>query len=454
MPVPLLPTVCLPLCLPSCPPQDAAVVLATYVVAGRPAVATAGDVAIEIAHHLRRRDRGPQAIEQLVASHLTREIARRRNLLPTEAEVRAFWRELQDQLRAAGRRPEEFAAVRNTSEAQWLADLAVQMAQERIVRAELGLSPKDRVSGDMLELWLKETRRQARVVDDPDQLPAGVAVRVDGVDVPMLELGLLLLRTAEDDERERFVRQVVYLHVLEATAREAGVRLTDADLDAAVRKRRDEVARDERYRGVTFEGMLQAQGLSVAALRELRTFRAQVLLDRLAAVRFPTPALAAELVADRQRVLDRVGPRRRLGVLFLRSLAEPNALVPRSHDEARRQLEAARERLGRESWDDVVRSLSDHSGSKLSGGDIGWHTRASTRLPEALLAAAFALPLDAVSSPLCADDGCYLVKVLDIDAEPTDDELLARWREWKAQELSQRLLDDAQIEFVKPEARR
>lgn len=442
------------LCLASCPPQDAAAVLATYVVGGRPAVATAGDVALEIARHLRRRDRGPQAVEQLIGAHLTRQIAQRRNLLPTEAEVRAFWRELQDQLRASGRRPEEFAAVRNTSEAQWLADLAVQMAQERIVRAELGLSPKERVSGDMLELWLKETRRQARIVDDPDLLPPSVAVRIDGVDVPMLELGMLLLRTAEDDERERFVRQVVYLHVLEAAAREAGIRLTDADLDDALRKRRDEVARDERYRGVTFDSMLQAQGLSAAALRELRTFRARVLLERLAAVRFPTAALAAEIATNRQHVLDRVGPRRRLGVLFLRALAEPNALVPRSHEEARRLLAAARERLARETWDDIVRSDSDHGPSRLSGGDLGWHTRASTRLPEALLAAAFALPVDGISEPLCADDGCYLVKVLDADAEPSDAELLARWRDWKAQELSQRLFDEARLEFVKPEERR
>jgi len=429
-------------------PQQPADELATYVLRGKPAVVTRTDVALEMAFHLRRRDRGQQAAEHLVASTLTRQIASQKNLLPAEKEVRAFWAELQDQLRAAGRRPEDIAAVRNTGETQWLADLAVQMAQERIVRAELGLSAKEAVTGDMLQLWLQEAKAKADVVVDADQLPPGTALRVGGADVPLIDLGMLLLRTAEDDERDRFVRQVVWLTTLETLARDEGVQVTPADLDASVQRRRDDAARDARFRGVTFENVLQTQGLSVAALRELRTFRAQILLDKLAAKRFPIEALAAELAADRRSVSDRVGARRRVGLIFVRASDEPNGLIPRTFTAAQQHLERVRERLGKETWENVARIESEHASSKMQGGDAGWHRRTSDRLPEPMLAAAWALPAGEMSLPLRTDEGCFLVKVLEVEAEPEDAVLLQRLREWKAQDLSQRLLADAKIEFV------
>ncbi len=429
-------------------PQQPADELATYLLRGKPAVVTRTDVALEMAFHLRRRERGQQAAEHLVAAVLTRQIAVQKNLLPADKEVRAFWGELQDQLRAAGRRPEDVAAVRNTGEAQWLADLAVQMAQERIVRAELGLSAKETVTGDMLQLWLQEAKAKANVVTDADQLPAGTAVRVGGADVPLIDLGMLLLRTAEDDERDKFVRQVAWLTTLEALARDEGLQLTAEDLDASVQRRRDDAARDPRFRGITFENMLQTQGLTVTTLRELRTFRAQILLDKLAAARFPIEALAAELAADRRAVSDRVGARRRIGLIFVRASDEPNGLIPRTFAEALQHLEGVRERLGKETWENVARIESEHASSKMQGGDAGWHRRVSDRLPEPMLAAAWALPAGDVSMPLRNEEGCFLVKVLEVEPEPADAVLLSRLREWKAQDLSQRLLTDAKIEFV------
>lgn len=431
---------------PSPRPQGPDTVVATYRLGDRTVPITRADLALEMASHLRRRERGREACELLVASTLTRRAATAKGVLPTEPEVRAFWRELQQQLRAAGRDPSEFAAVRNTDEAQWLDDLAMQMAQERLVRLELGLEPREPVSGDMLQLWLQEQRKAHRVVADPDELPPGTAVRVGTTDVPLIDLGLLLLRTAEDDERDRFVRQIAFLGTVESLARQEGIVLTDADLDASVQRRRDEAARDQRYAGVSFESMLKAEGLTVAALRQLRVFRGQLLLERLAARRFPAAELAAELQRDRQTVLERLGPRRRIAIVFVRALAEPNALVTRDFDAARAELAAARARLATETFANVAALVSEHNGSKLQGGDVGWHRRRSDKLPEPVLAAAFALPAGEVSMPVTAEDGCFLVRVAEIEPAPGDDVLLARLRELRTNELSQRLLAEARVE--------
>ena len=274
-------------------PQDPPDVLATFKLEGKPATVTRNDVAIEMAFHLRRRSRGQQACEMMVDTTLARRAAKKQNLMPTEAEVRAFWEELQKQLRAAGQKPEDFAAVRNTSMAQWFEDIAVQIAQERLVRAELRMRPDEQVSGDMQKLWLQEERKKHKVVTDPDQLPQGTAARIDDDDLPIADLGSLLLRTSEDHERDDFVRRIVYLQSIEALARKDGVQLADADLDEAVKRRRVDAARDPRYRGIPFEQMIKAEGHTIASLRELRVFRAQVLLDKLALRRFPTADLLA-----------------------------------------------------------------------------------------------------------------------------------------------------------------
>jgi hypothetical protein len=431
------------------PPQEPTDVVARFELGGRPAAVTRADVAVEMAFHLRRQDLGLQAVEVLVDAALTRKAALSKGLMPSDAEVRKFWTDLQAELRAAGQKPEEIAAVRNTSEAEWLRYIAVQMAQERLVRAELGLPGDEKISGDMLRLWQQETRKKAQVVTDPDVLPIGVAAQIDGETVPMVELGLLLLRTSEDHERDKFIHQVVYLQCIEALAKQHGIEATAQDLDAAVAERTADAARDPRYRGLSFEQLLKSQGLSVAGLKQSRVFRAnKVLLQKLAAKLHPDAQLREEVQRDRQAVLELVGPRRRIGMIFVRALDEPNALIPLDFPAALQKLAAVRERLQKDRFDVVAKIESQEPASKARGGDCGWHGRKSDKLPTTVLDAAWTLGKDEVSQPLRDRDGCFLVKVTDIEPDPTDEQLLARWREHRTQQLSQQILTDSKLELL------
>lgn len=437
---------CLLVALPQAPDE----VLASYELAGRPAQVTRADVAVEMGFHLRRQDLGQKALDVLVDSLLTRQAAQRKGLLPTEVEVRKFWQDLQAELRAAGQRPDQFAAVRNSSEADLLDYLGVQLAQERLVRAELGLPPQDKVTGDLQRLWIQEQRKQAKLELDPDRLPAGVAAAVDGTMVPMVDLGFLLLRTSDDAERDRFVQQVVYLNCLEQLARQHGVEPTTADLDAAIAAIAEEARGDPRYRGLPLEQLLQAQGHTVLSLQRSRVFRAKVALELLTRKLHPDDALRAERTADPQGVADRAGARRRLGVIFVRALDPPNALIPRSFAAAEAHLGTVRERLQKERFDVVARIESEDPGSKQAGGDLGWHQRASERLPELVLAAGFKLAAGAVSAPLRGPDGVYLVAALDVEAEPDEATVLQRLRARHAQELQAQILRDAKLQFAAP----
>lgn len=427
-------------------PQDPADTLARFQLGGKPAVVTRTDVALEMAFHLRRREEGQQACEMLIDALLTRRVATAKRLMPSDAEVRQYWADLQVQLRAAGRKPEDFPAVRN-GEADLLKFLAVQMAQERLLRQELGLANDEAVSGDMLRLWQQEARKRVTIVTDADALPAGTAARVDDEDVPMLDLGLLLLRTSEDADRDEAIHRVVYLQSIEALARQHGVEPGPEDLQRAVAARRAEAAKDPRYRGLSFDQLIKSQGMTVESLKASRVFRAKVLLAQLAARLHPDADLHAELQRDRQALLDLVGPRRRIGIVFVRALDEPNGLIPLDFPAALKKLAEVRVRLAKERFDTVARIESQEPMSKAEGGDTGWHTRKSSRLPETVLAAAFALANGACSEPLRDVDGCYLTKVLDVEPDLGDDQLVLRLREYRAQELSQKLIRDAKVDL-------
>lgn len=429
-------------------PQDPNKVLATYQLAGEEATVTRTDVAMEMAFHLRRDDRGRQGCEMMVDAMITREEARRLKVMPTRAEVKEFWEKLKKQLIEAGRRPDEFAAVRNTGEDQWLDDLSVQIAQERVVRKELGLGKDEKIGGDMLKLWLSEARERAKIETDPDKLPVGTAAKVNDKAIALIDLGFLLLRTSEDFERDRFIRQVVYLETLEKMAREKGLKITEADLDRAIENRREQAKKNPRLGGVPFEQLLKARGMTVASLRQLRVFRSQILLDKLALLEFRDERLKQEMASDREKVLGEVGPRRRIGAIFVRALEVPNQIIKRDFDDAMDHLKKVRERIAVDGFAATASIESELGASKRNGGDVGWHRKGSQELPEKVVHAAFAMKMTDVSMPIRTKDGCYIITVLDREPMPSDEEMINRLRIVRARTMSEDILEKAELKFA------
>jgi hypothetical protein len=428
-------------------PQEPNSVLATYQLNGEEATVTRTDVAMEMAFHLRRDERGRQGCEMLVDAAITRSEAKRLNVMPSQADAQAFWEQLQKQLIEAGRRPEDFAAVRNTSEEQWLKDLSVQIAHERVVRKELGRAANEDVGGDMLTLWLTEARERSKIEIDPDKLPVGTAAKINEKSIALIDLGYLLLRTSEDFERDRFIRQVIYLQTLESMARAKALRITETDLDRAIEDRRVQATKDPRLGGVPFEQLLKARGMTINALRQLRVFRSQILLDKLATIEFSDELLQAELKADREAVLAEVGPRRRIGAIFIRALENPNQLVKRTFDEAMAHLKIVRERIAKDGFAATASIESELGNTKRKGGDVGWHRASSIELPKKVVQAAFAMKMTDVSMPIRTKDGCYIITVLDREPMPDKNDLIRKLRIVRSTTLSAGIIENAKVQI-------
>ncbi|MBK8096885.1 MAG: peptidyl-prolyl cis-trans isomerase [Planctomycetes bacterium] len=438
--IPLLLSLCV-----SAAPQDPAEVLARFTLAGKEAVVTRDDVALELAFHQRRREDGRAGCEHLVDTWLVRTEAAKAGVQPSRDEVQAFWQQLQQQIKAQGQDPMQMPIVKNSGEDALLADLTVTLAHERLVRKELELGKNERVTPEMLGLWLQDERLQHTIVTDPDKLPVGVAVRIDQTDIAIAELGTLLLRRSQPEDLDQMIQQVAWLRSLHALAAEHKVTIDAAEVDLELRARAEAARHDPRLGGIPFEQMLQAQGLTPQALKQSRVFVAQTLLKKVAAVLHPRSELLAALAADRNGVLERAGARRRLAVVYARATDTPNELIPRTFADAVAFLTKAKERLARETFANVARIESEDPGSKARGGDLGWFHATSKMLPAPVLAAAFALPRDGVSEPIQAEDGCYLIKVTDVEPEPSDEQIVERLREQHVDALMKQLLVDADL---------
>lgn len=410
---------------------------------------TADEVALEMAFHERRKDGGRAAAEHLANTTIVTMEAGEKKLAATDAEARAFWEAQKAEMRRRGEKPENTSAVRNSTEAELLQFFALHLTQEKLVRQELGMKAQETVSADMLKLWLQEARKRHKVVTDPDQLPIGTAARVDDRELSMLDLGKLLLRTSDDAEQETVVQRVVVLKSLDQLARKHDVQVSDADLRGELALRAADAASDPRLGGVPFEQILKSQGLTPELLLRSAVFRAHVLQKKLAAKLHPQEQLEATLAKDRQAVLEQHGARRQLRGIFVRAVEQPNELVPRDFKQALAHLAEVRKQLlsGRD-FELLAKIETEHPATKSGGGDLGFHHRRTEVLPDALLAAAFALPVGGLSEPVQVPEGCWLVKVVAVEPEPSDAQVIQRMRERLVRGMTQQIVRDARIEFV------
>jgi hypothetical protein len=272
-------------------------------------------------------------------------------------------------------------------------------------------------------------------------LPGEVA-RVGKFHLTELDLGRILERTADREEREKFVRQIVLQNCLAARAERLGITVSAAEMAREVELRRAEANANPAYGGMPFEQLLAAQGLTVDELRSSPILRAQVLEQKIAAAALPDAEVERRLDADRDAILRQHGARRRLSVLMLRADAE-------SATEVAARIAQIRERIVREMpFAEAARTYCDEPQLKVASGDAGWHNREGSPLPDEVIEAAFAASVGDLSEPIRTEDAYWLVRVAAVEPEPGAALLAARMREEFRNQERARMLEAAHIEWV------
>lgn len=321
--------------------------------------------------------------------------------------------------------------------------LGIQMAQEELTRRALGLPEGQLPTNGQQNTWLDQTMQERGTEAFLDPWPVDPGAVVAKAGDTEVTLGAFRERMRAELPRALIEQACTQLVLLVSLEQLTGT-VDPAEWEAAVRKeldaRRAKHASDPAKQGISYEALLEAQGLNLGIMARDPsvevTAMTTVLARRRAAAAAPadTPAEATftERVdaglrawyADEQELFDGVyGERLRLRVCLQRATETPNDLVPRSIEQSMTFFEKLMPSIpDEEGFVAIVGQLADDPAMKQSGGELGWFGKGDTRLPENLRLLAFehwaATGAPGVAGPIQVSGGVAILWVGEHEPAP------------------------------------
>jgi len=390
---------------------------------------------------------GKDALDYLIRDVvLTKEIERRGIVIsPEDLQKAIATMETQLKLQTNHTLDEELAS-KGMDRATFESIYKKQIACERMVRADLALSAADALRPEQQELWLQEKVKNANV--KKDGLKAGTAAMIDSASIYTKDVGhTIRLKLSKTDARDA-IRACLGIRIIEEAAKAAGIVTTKDDLNAAIERRRERFAKNPLVAGVSFEQFLNARGFTIDDLLADSALRAEALLWKLALQQFPDEEVDKRYQSNKDHFDGLYGEQRKLSWILIIAGEFKNALIPKSYEEADKELKdmlpllTSAEEFGRK-----ASIYSRHEDSRKRNGEIGWLNRRDANFDARLLAFAFAkdTPVGKAAGPIHTDQGSALVFVHAIKPAPEPAVMRRHVRTELTAELYRKLGEDAKV---------
>ncbi len=392
---------------------------------------------------------GREILRYLVQTRVIDELGAAGGVKVGQGEINALWdrvdREAKrnglpggmlDELRRTGVSAEEFREL-----------LRLQIIQQVLTRRSLGLAANAEVSGDQMAIWIESEidRRGLEVLNPP--WSDGVIAHCGEVRVALAEFGALLARRLPPEEVEEASFHALLLRGIEARMPDLSAAARAEAIEAEIARRRKEVEGDSAFKGLDFEDLLSAQGLTLASLREDPAVAIAALSDLWMSRTYDEAAYKATYEAERELFEARYGVAVEVSAIFLRAAKFKNKWNKRTFEEAEADLEALKPSVAdAASFAEHARTSSEDPRSQQAGGALGWITRGGETAPPSVREAVFARldtggPLAAAGEllgPVRLDNGVVLLFASSVRKSPAWEEMRAEVR----QELRRRFLDE------------
>ncbi len=336
---------------------------------------------------------GLAALKQLLELRVLDALANEQGIVITSKDQTRRWTELEADIQASGAAESlpEYLAQSGIERETFLEYLRLALVHEALTRKALGLTQDDPLTGEQQNTWLQTTMDKRGVENLPRPWDQGVVVRSDEVEVSTAEFAQHLRDMLPPADMKQACEQLLLKDRLMARLPDLAPSALERLIDQEIEQRRAATEADPRYQGVSYERLLEAQGLSIEAVRRDPALHVAVLstfwMDRI-----HTDATLREAYSAERDLFDGAfGEGVQAYVLVLKAAKLPNELVTRSFEEADAELEKLRQQV--HSLADFSRLLTEHSEDPVSlqrQGSLGVITRLSTGIPENVRDAVFA----------------------------------------------------------------
>ena len=335
---------------------------------------------------------GRAALRQLLELSVLQELGAQAGLSVSEEALQRRMGELDREIRASGVEGglAEYLRDSEVDAATFRRYLELAILHEDLTRRALDRPAEEPVSGEEQTAWLESVLEARGYEELPHPWADGVVAK-SGTLVLRREDLARHLRTAVPRAE---VRDACYEILLEREARARMPDLADEALERAVEaeleRRGAEARSDPRFQGAAYEQLLDAQGLSLEALRRDPALRAAALAHAWVDRTWDDDGLR-RVYEDERELFDGVyGEALELYAIHKRAARYKNDLNPRTFEEAEAELVALKGEIARAG--DFQRLAALHSedpSTRPQGGRIGFVSRSTPTVPPPIRAAVF-----------------------------------------------------------------
>ncbi|MDE0585921.1 MAG: peptidylprolyl isomerase [Planctomycetota bacterium] len=439
-------------CVAALPQQDvASQVLATF---------DGGQIEAErFDRHLgadaRHQQSGAEALVHILRLQIVSIEAANLGLVATDKEIDERIAIATEQIEAAGMSLENLLAGKELEMSDLRKLIGSSILHEQLVRHDLSLSIFAEVSSQQLEEW--SNNKLNELLELSKQAPPGMALDAPPFRVSEQELGRVMRRTMSKEELQDRLEQMVLTVALPKWAADNKMVLSDDILNDEIEWRRKRVNENPAYGGATYEGLLEAKGMTVESVRQSDELRVAGYLRLLSEQVMPDSFfenLSEELT---QRYDNEHGETRNVGWILLRADDEKESPLDLNFDEAKEELLALRDRIKTtEDFNDLAYDYSEDDRTRRRGGMLGWIHHYEKGVTTALAKAAFSMEGTGIYGPIKIVDenpfqplsGMALILVKDILPRPSEEEFQDAIRRGTHRDLRQSFLEGITLKSV------
>jgi hypothetical protein len=329
---------------------------------------------------------------------VVQELARSEGVEITDARLNERWLELDEETREQGIEGGlgEYLKQNTVDPVEFRRLLRLSMVQESLARSALGIPPDGPITSEQQIAWLREVVAERGLETVAPPWEEGVVARCGELIVTPSELASELRLRLPDESLQDSCFELLLERRIRERMPDLSTEALGRAVEAEIQRRKAEAEANPEYQGLSYPQLLAARGLTLDVVRRDPAVRSAA-LSRLWVERgFDDAELRAVYESERPEFDGRFGEGVAVAMIQLVAGDRTNTLVPRTYEEAERELTGLRTRIGgTEDFLRLARETSEDLGGRLGpgnkGGEVGIVTRLAGNLPASLRVAIFEL---------------------------------------------------------------